>query len=251
MKKNGDSAGVLLEDLTWLEAEKCLRPEAVIVVPLGAAAKEHGPHLKLKNDQIMAEYLKRRVLQHLDVVVAPTVAYSYYPAFVEYPGSITLSLETAKNTIIEICRSLSRFGPRRFYVINTGVSTIKPLKGASEELRKESIVLRYNQLADALGPVEKQIASQPGGSHADEIETSMMLYIEPSCVDMSKAARDYTADSPGPLTRDSGKAGTYSPTGIYGDATLASKDKGEILVEALVRQLLSDIEQLKQMQLPD
>ena len=54
--------GVLLEDLSWLEAEKVLKPETVVVIPLGAQSKEHGPHLKLKNDWLMAEYLKRAVL---------------------------------------------------------------------------------------------------------------------------------------------------------------------------------------------
>src|SRR5207249_5766678 len=55
--------GILLENLSWVEAEKILTPNSVVVIPLGAAAKEHGPHLKLKNDFVIAEYLKRRVLQ--------------------------------------------------------------------------------------------------------------------------------------------------------------------------------------------
>jgi creatinine amidohydrolase len=76
--------GILLEDLTWLEAEKVLTRESVVVIPIGAAAKEHGPHLKLKNDSILAEYLKNRVLAASNVVIAPTVTYHYYPAFVEY-----------------------------------------------------------------------------------------------------------------------------------------------------------------------
>ena len=42
--------GILLEDLTWQEAEKVLRPDTIVVIPIGAACKEHGPHLKLKND---------------------------------------------------------------------------------------------------------------------------------------------------------------------------------------------------------
>src|SRR5262249_29592051 len=84
--------GVLLEELTWQEAERVLTADTVVVIPLGAAAKEHGPHLKLKNDWTIAEYLKKRVLSGAKVVVAPTVAYSYYPAFVEYPGSTTLQL---------------------------------------------------------------------------------------------------------------------------------------------------------------
>src|SRR5215813_10092699 len=104
------SKGVLLEDLTWVEAEKILTDKAVVVIPLGAAAKEHGPHLKLKNDFIIAEYLKKRVLERADVIVAPTLNYNFYPAFVEYPGSTSLRFETARDLIIDICRSFAAHG---------------------------------------------------------------------------------------------------------------------------------------------
>ena len=56
-------AGVLLEDLTWKEAEAVLTPDTVVVIPIGAESKEHGPHLRLRNDWTMAEYLKRRVVE--------------------------------------------------------------------------------------------------------------------------------------------------------------------------------------------
>ena len=49
----------LLEDMTWPEAERALTRDAVVVVPIGAASKEHGPHLRLANDWIMADYLRR------------------------------------------------------------------------------------------------------------------------------------------------------------------------------------------------
>jgi creatinine amidohydrolase len=114
--------GILLKDLTWVEAEKALTPDTIVVIPIGAESKEHGPHLKLKNDWLIAEYLKREVLRRANVVVAPTVNYHYYPAFVEYPGSTTLRLETARDLIVDIARSLARYGPRRFYALNTGVS---------------------------------------------------------------------------------------------------------------------------------
>src|SRR5918997_4863723 len=117
--------GVLLEDLTWVEAERVLTERTVVVIPLGAASKEHGPHLKLKNDWLMAEYLKRRVLAGADVVVAPTVNYNFYPAFLEYPGSTSLRMETSRDLVVDVCKSLSRYGPRRFYVLNTGVSTLR------------------------------------------------------------------------------------------------------------------------------
>ena len=75
--------GVLLEELTWVAAEKVLTADTVVVIPLGAGSKEHGPHLKLKNDFILAEYLKGRVRERSPVVIAPTVNYGFYPAFLE------------------------------------------------------------------------------------------------------------------------------------------------------------------------
>jgi creatinine amidohydrolase len=239
------TAGVRLEDLTWVEAERALRPDAVVVLPIGAAAKEHGPHLRLDNDRTIADYLARRVLERATVVVAPTVAYHFYPAFVEYPGSTTLALETARDLVVDICRSLARFGPRRFYALNTGVSTVRALAPAAERLAADGITLRFTDLLAVLGPVEREVAEQPGGTHADEIETSIMLHIAPDRVDMAKAARDYDPAGKGPLTRVAGGPGTYSPTGIFGDATLATRAKGERVVEFLVARLLEEIEGLR------
>jgi len=243
-------AGILLEDLTWVEAEKVLTPETVVVIPLGAESKEHGPHLKLKNDFILAEYLKKRVLERSRVVVAPTVNYSFYPAFVEYPGSTTLSLDTARDVIVEICRSLSRHGPKRFYVLNTGVSTVRALAPAAEKLAAEGIRMRFTDLIATLGPIEKQVSKQEGGTHADEIETSMILYMDPSAVNMSRAVKDYHPAGQGGLTRDPNGPGTYSPTGIWGDPTLATREKGRFVVEALVDALAKQIEELRSADLP-
>jgi creatinine amidohydrolase len=236
--------GILLEDLTWQEAEKVLTPSTIVVIPIGAEAKEHGPHLKLKNDWLLAEYFKREVLKSADVVVAPTVNYHFYPAFVEYPGSTTLRLETARDLMVDICRSLARYGPRKFYALNTGVSTLRALKPAADILAAEGITFRYTDVLKASEAVEKEIRQQEGGTHADEMETSMMLYIAPETVDMSKAKKDYHP-GPGPLTRDPKGAGTYSASGIYGDATLATRAKGEKLVRATVASILSEINDLR------
>ena len=244
--------GVLLEDLTWQEAEKLLKPETVVVIALGAAAKEHGPHLKLKNDWTMAEYYKRRVLKSADVVVAPTINYHFYPAFVEYPGSTTLRMETARDLTVDICRGLARFGPRRFYLINTGVSTLRALRPAAETLAAEGILLHYLDVTKDVEQTVKPLMKQEGGTHADEIETSKMLYIDPAAVNMRKAVKDYTLrpSASTKLTRDPQVAargeGTYSPTGSWGDPTLATREKGRKVTEATVAVVLKQIETLRQ-----
>ena len=243
--------GILLENLTWVEAERVLKPDTIVVLPLGAQAKEHGPHLKLKNDWLIAEYLKQRVRERVDVVIAPTLNYSYYPAFLEYPGSTSLRLETARDLIVDICRSLAGYGPRRFYVINTGVSTIRALEPAAEILAADGIILRYTDILKTTGPIEKKLASQEGGTHADEIETSMMLYIAPDTVEMTKAVKDFNPDQPGPLTRDPAGRGVYSPTGTWGDPTLATLNKGRQVTEVLVEGILAQIEDLRRSAVPE
>jgi len=233
--------GILLEDLTWQEAEKALTPETIVVIPIGAESKEHGPHLKLKNDWLMAEYLKNEVLKRANVVVAPTVNYHYYPAFVEYPGSTTLRLETARDLLVDICRSLARYGPKRFYALNTGVSTIRSLRLSAEILAADGIQFRFTDILHVNEATENRVRQEEGGTHAEEIETSMMLYIAPSSVEMNKAVKDYHPSQKGGLSRDPNGTGDYSASGIFGDATLATRKKGEILVNGLVDGILKEI----------
>ena len=237
--------GILLEDLTWPEAEKVLKPDTVIVIPIGAESKEHGPHLKLRNDFVMAEYFKKRLLERAAVVVAPTVNYHYYPAFLQSPGSTSLRLETARDVLVDICRTLSAYGPKRFYALNTGVSTMAPLKLSAEMLASDGILFRYTNILEVGAEAEKKIKQEEGGTHADEIETSLMLYIDPGSVDMSKAVRDYHPHGKGGLTRDPNKPGTYSPSGVYGDATLATREKGETMANAMLTGMLREIEELR------
>ncbi len=231
-------AGVYLEQLTWIEAERCLADDPVVVIPLGAAAKEHGPHLPLGNDAIIANWLAESVRDRLPVVVAPLVNASYYPAFVEYPGSISLRADTARDLVVDIVRSLASFGAARFYVLNTGISTLGPLAAARAAL-DNSIRLDFLNLDEAFARLPGEVREQSWGSHADEIETSLMLHIAPGVVDIARAVDD-GADGDGPLTRTGG-AGIRSPSGVYGQATLANAAKGEIIARTLLEHVLEQI----------
>ena len=246
----GRKMSAYLERLTWVEAAGWLTPGRVVLLPLGAAAKEHGPHLPLDNDRTMAEYFARRVAESAEVIVAPTVAYHYYPAFVAYPGSTSLRLETARDLIVDIVASIAAHGSRRFYVLNTGVSTVRALAPAAAELARRGLLLRHTDVLAAGKAVREAVEEQQGGTHADEIETSMMLHIAPRSVDMSKAAKDFHAGE-GNLTPREGGEGVYSPTGIYGDATLATAEKGKRVVEAMLADILADIAALQAAPLPE
>ena len=236
---------VELEGLTWIQAEQALKEYQVVLIALGARTKEHGPHLPLKNDYVMAEYLKDRVAKEVSVAVLPTLQYGYYPSFLEYPGSVSLQAETFKNVVKDICRSMTGYGLRKFYILNTGISTLRPLDEAAKELGADGIILRYLNLLEVDKTLPKNLLQQEGGTHADEAETSMMLYVAPETVDMAKAVKDFDP-RPGRkgLTRNPQGKGTYSPTGIWGDATLATREKGRVIVEATVQAIVTQVQDL-------
>lgn len=233
--------GARLELLNWIEAEAWFADDPVIVIPLGAAAKEHGPHLPLNNDAIIANWLADEIMQRLPVVVAPLINASFYPAFTDYPGSISLRLETARDLIVDTCNSLAGFGLSRFYVLNTGLSTLRPLAQVSQ-LLEPAIRFDYLELDAALRNLPAGLLQQSYGSHADEHETSLMLHIAPQVVDMNRALDD-GAEGEGRLSRSRGQ-GTWSASGVYGQASLASNDKGRVIAEVLLQQCLDEIGRL-------
>ena len=243
--------GVVLGDLTWPEAEKALTPEAVVVIPLGVATVQHGPHLKLDNNERLARYLADRVRAVTDVVVAPPLTYHFYPTFLEYPGSTSISSNTARDMTADIVRTLAKYGPRRFYVLNTGVTTQFPLSDAAEAVADHGILLGYTDMRYRLqnARVQRQQKPMSGAAHADEVETSIMLFVDPSAVDMRKAVSEYGPGS-GPMTRQKDAPGTFSASGVVGDPTLATREKGQIFVQAIVDGAVEDIEAIRTARLP-
>ena len=232
-------SGICLEKQNWQTAEAMLAANPVVVFPLGAAAKEHGLHLPLNTDAITANWLSEQIGMRLPVVIAPIINISFYPAFVEYPGSISLRAETARDIFVDSCRSLAAFGAKRFYILNNGVSTEKPLSTAREILVNDGIQLEYLKLTNVFDKLPSELFQQTYGSHADEHETSLMLHIAPEVVDMSKAVDD-GREGKGLLSRTSGK-GVYSVSGVYGQATLATAEKGKLVANILVETVLADI----------
>ena len=233
--------GVRLETLSWVAAEQLFVKDPVVVVPLGAAAKEHGPHLPLNNDALIANWLADQIMRRLPVVVAPLINASFYPAFVDYPGSISLRAETARDLVVDSCASLAAFGLSRFYILNTGLSTLGPLAEAAQQL-PAGLRFAWLDLGTALAALPGDLLQQRYGSHADEHETSLMLHIAPEVVDMSRAVDD-GAEGEGALSRTRGQ-GIWSASGVYGQATLASADKGRIIAQVLLDHCLARIEEL-------
>jgi len=84
-----------------------LLDHAVVVLPIVVRTKERGLHLPLNHDCLLAEYFTWQVLEEFPALALPTIGDGYYPAFVEYPGSVCVDRWTFADTVCNTCRSLA------------------------------------------------------------------------------------------------------------------------------------------------
>jgi creatinine amidohydrolase len=244
------SKGVWLSDLSWPEAKRRFDDGAVVLVPIGAAAKEHGHHLPLSTDYLVARELAERVMRELPIVVAPIVPFGYFPAFVDYPGSQHLRSETFLALLKDILSKLVRDGVGGIAVLNTGVSTEPIVRVAVRDLYQETRVRIATADIRALGRALAPQLEQRLGGHGDEAETSMILAIEPDAVRVKEAVEDYgnaleeeetVFYRPTIFSGDPASGIDFSRTGVRGDPTLASVSKGEALLAEMTRELVQGL----------
>ena len=242
--------GAFLEDLTWPEAGARIAADAVVVLPVGAAAKEHGPHLPLRTDYLVARELGRRVAEALPVLVAPVISFGYYPAFVRYPGSQHLRAETFMALVTDVLTGFARQGARRLAIINTGVSTEAPLRVVVRDFYAEhGLRVAVADLASLGRAVTPRLRQKLGG-HADELETSLVLAIEPGAVRMERAEPDYGHAPDAPTTAfylpvvfdgDPASGPDWSRIGARGDPSLATRETGEAALAEITRELVEGL----------
>ncbi|NNG17908.1 MAG: creatininase family protein [Gemmatimonadales bacterium] len=232
----GQAQGAFLGDLPWPDADRRLREAPLVVVPFGAGAKEHGPHLPLNSDAVVMEYLCRQAVDSTGAIVAPAILHGWFPPFRGWPGTEVSDPEVFRRYVYEVARSLVSQGAKRIVFLNTGIRTATglPLAIAARELRVETgtptLVISWDDLET---DETEALTEQRAGGHADEIETSIHLYLQPDLVHMERATpafgtgrQAYPGYAPGVFSRNE-KDPAFSTTGHFGDPTLATKEKGK------------------------
>jgi creatinine amidohydrolase len=239
--------GTWIEDLAWPQVGAKLAANWPVIVPIGARAKEHGHHLPMKTDYLLARALCDGIAAELHVLIAPVVDFGYYPAFINYPGSQHVRAETFIALLDDILDRLLAQGATRLAIVNTGVSTEGPVQIAVRNILSRRGVEVLVADIRRLGKSSQRLLEQKFGGHGDEHETSLMLAIAPECVDMSKAKTDYGNLAAEPETvfyrpvafsGDKASGINYSETGVRGDPTLASAEKGRIILKDMIEELV-------------
>lgn len=243
---------------TWGDVQAYLKKDSVIILPFGST-EQHGLHAPLGNDALVAIRLAEDAARATKTVVAPPCWYGWAPHHMAYPGTISIMPETLTRIAYEVLRSLIYHGFKKLIMINGHrKANLPPLEIAASRIRNETGA--YVCIADPFFIGEttaRRIKQSPEGGigHAEELETSHMLYIFPELMDMRKAVKNLPKKKKFhmmdpylmvdrvsiPSTLEGFRKAT-EPSGVTGDPTLATREKGKELHEALVKNLVELIE---------
>lgn len=232
------------ETATWEECRDFLARQPCAILPLGAT-EQHGPHLPQNTDTILAAALARGVAERSRGLVLPCLPVGYSWVWRNFPGSLTLSFDTFRAVIKDLARSLDRNGCRALLCLTAHAANPQPLKYTARELVDELplrvLHLCYPGLSEVLADADSP-TWRPGNFHAEEFETSLMLHLRPDLVRMERAVREYPPPSLD-YEHSSLEMGALSRSGVFGDATVATAERGERWLTACVTHITALWEQ--------
>src|SRR5438477_1425026 len=233
-------------DMTWPELSGDSAQSIIAVLPL-AATEQHGPHLPLGTDTMIAEAYLARVREllpaNLRVLFLPVQAVGISTEHVAFPGTLTLPADAALRSWTAIGASVARAGIRKLVIITSHGGNSAAMTIVAQDLRADHSLFVVTTAWSRFGTPDGLFSQQEirHGIHGGAIETSIMLARHPDLVRNHKiasftspgVAMDYdfkwlSTQRPAPFawaTQD------LNAEGAVGDATLASTEKGQAVID--------------------
>lgn len=249
-------------DLTTREFARLDAAATIAVLPV-AAIEQHGPHLPLSVDTSLVDGVIAAALPHLPddlrVLFLPTQQVGKSNEHQRFPGTLSLSAETLIRVWTEIGESVARTGIKKLVLFNSHGGQVSLMDIVARDLRTrcELIVFSCNWFTLPLGEAVDRLfppEEHRFGIHAGDIETSMMLALQPQFVDMAQA-RDFKSSSQARAAKyrilgngKSAKLGwqmqDYNSMGAAGNAAAATMEKGQAVLQAAGQQLAAMLQEI-------
>ena len=251
--------------LTWKEIEQMPNKENVVIIQPVGAIEQHGPHLPIAVDSAISLGVLGKALSKLDDRIAayalPCLYYGKSNEHAGFPGTITLSATTLLEVIKEMALSIYRSGFRKLVLMNSHGGQPQIMEIAARDLHQEHLDFAVFPLftwrvphivGDLLTPKELEY-----GIHAGDAETSIMLSLLPEQVKMEQAIEEYPQNLPEDSLLDmEGKlpfawlTKELSKSGVIGNATVATKEKGDRILESVTDGWVKVIEDVYRFEQP-
>ena len=235
-----------LADHTWPELDAHVTDESLALVPLGST-EQHGPHLPLATDHLIAEAFAREAADRADVLCTPTVTVGVSPHHRQFTGTMWVDAPVFRDYVESLTRNLTYHGIDRVVYVNAHGGNVEHLREVGRRLRDDGDLYAIEWMwNESIPDLVEELFEQPG-PHGGPKETSMIQYLDGNLVhdDRLDDARDgglvdwENAED----TRSYGARTFYdavdnTDNGVLGDQTDATAEKGEQLFEAATDQLV-------------
>ena len=193
-----------------------------VIVPLGST-EQHGPHLPISTDTVIARAVASALAGELDAYLAPSFAFGASGEHQGFPGVVSLGTQVLRLAVLEMVRSISPWASR-VVLVNGHGGNLDAVRAATDQLEPYGLRVRAFWF------------QRTGDAHAGFTETSLMLHLAPDLVRLDQVIKGNTT----PITRLLPKlvshgVGHVSPTGVLGDARGATAEAGAELWDAMMR----------------
>jgi creatinine amidohydrolase len=236
---------------TYSDLRAYLQNNDTVLIPVGAT-EQYGAHLATGTELRICEMISTEIGAKTGLAVTPIVPVNYSAMFLDFPGTLSVSMETLERYLGEMSDALAGQGFRHFFFINIHAGSLGPIESVSRALRRKydavgGTIDVFSVMRD-VGGAKFATTNAPSG-HASEMVTSVALAKCPELVfmDRVKATESLRPFVDGVKTVSSGKVSMgkssfsvfsdisdYAPIGTQGDPTGASADLGHQIWDATV-----------------
>ncbi|MFC6752963.1 creatininase family protein [Halorubrum tibetense] len=241
-----------LADHTWPALQAELDAASTAIVPLGST-EQHGPHLPLATDHLIAEALATAAADETGIPRTPTVDIGVSPHHRQFPGTLWVDPPAFRQYVESVTRNLAYHGIDRVVYVNAHGGNVSHLREVGRRLHEDGTIYAVEWMWDESIPELVDELFEHNGPHAGPKETAMISHIAPELVDETAVseARDgglvdlEESDAVVHGARTYYDAIDNSANGAFGDPTDATAEKGERLFEAATEQLVHLLEWLE------
>ncbi|MGD2271970.1 MAG: creatininase family protein [Desulfobacterales bacterium] len=257
---SSDDRRYLWGEITWPEAKVRLQKTDIALLPVGSI-EQHGPHLPLDTDAFDADYLAKRVAAVCSSpkpLVLPLISYGVSYHHEDFAGTISIDNDTLSRLVYDVGMSVARNGIKKMVIINGHGGNSPALNYAAQMINRDAHIFVCVDTGETSDVDINKIVETPNDVHSGETETSTSLAVRPHLVRMDKARKSVPAFSSRYLNFTGKRSIAWyastrkiSASGIMGDPTKASAEKGEKIWEIMIAHLVALVEDLKGMTLKE
>jgi creatinine amidohydrolase len=222
--------------------------------------EDHGPHLPLDVDNFLIWSICEAAAQRApgEILLMPIIPYGFETHHMDFPGTIDVKMEHLLHFVLDVTKSVAHHGFRRILIADGHGSNMPILELVARRtiLETDALCAAFIWPSLAVKEIRAVRESERGGmSHACELETSVYLYLDRERVQTDKARREMTLPKSdfiwmdlidGPPIRLMDHWTRFSKSGVNGDPTLATAEKGQIIFEAVVNNFVRLVREFKE-----